>query len=63
MATLMLENGADIRHIQEMLGHAHIQATEVHTHVSVASLEPAARATEELADAPLSFLAAKSEDA
>lgn len=29
MATLMLENGADIRFIQEMLGHADLQSAQV----------------------------------
>lgn len=35
MATLMLENGADIRFIQEMLEHADLQSTQVHTGVSI----------------------------
>jgi len=39
MATLMLENGADIRFIQRMLGHASLESTEVYTHVSVAQLK------------------------
>lgn len=39
MATLMLENGADIRFIQEMLGHADIGTTEMYTLVSVKKLK------------------------
>lgn len=39
MATLMLENGADIRYIQAILGHAKIGTTEIYTHVNIAKLK------------------------
>jgi integrase/recombinase XerD len=45
MATLMLENGADIRFIQAILGHAHLQATEIYTHVSIRKLKEVHAAT------------------
>lgn len=54
MATQMLENGADIRWIQAMLGHASIESTQLYTQVSIkalsavhASTHPAERDTEE----------------
>jgi integrase/recombinase XerD len=39
MATLMLEGGADVRYIQEMLGHAHLDSTQVYTRVSIRKLK------------------------
>lgn len=37
-ATHMLENGADIRYIQEMLGHTNLATTEIYTHVAIDKL-------------------------
>ena len=45
MATLMLENGADIRYIQAMLGHAAISTTQIYTQVSIRHLKDIHTAT------------------
>jgi integrase/recombinase XerD len=45
MATLMLENGADIRFIQQMLGHAKLETTQIYTQVSIRKLKEIHTAT------------------
>ncbi|MCF7731462.1 MAG: tyrosine-type recombinase/integrase [Akkermansiaceae bacterium] len=38
MATDMHLNGADIRYVQEMLGHARLETTQIYTHVNIKAL-------------------------
>ena len=45
VATLMLENGADIRVIQQMLGHVKITTTEIYAQVSINLLKQVYAAT------------------
>jgi integrase/recombinase XerD len=45
MATLMLENGADMRFIQAMLGHAKLDTTQIYTQVSIRKLKDIHTAT------------------
>lgn len=45
MATSMLDNGADIRYIQEMLGHSFLSTTQIYTKVSIAKLKEVHAAT------------------
>lgn len=41
-ATLMLQNGVDVRTLQEVLGHEHLNTTQIYTHVNSDSLRDAA---------------------
>jgi integrase/recombinase XerD len=45
LATLMLEGGADIRYIQQMLGHASLETTQIYTQVSIRQLKQIHTAT------------------
>ena len=43
-ATLMLQNGVDVKAVQEVLGHEHLNTTEIYTHIDNEALRVAARA-------------------
>ena len=43
-ATLMIQHGVDVRTVQEVLGHEHLNTTEIYTHVDNAELRVAAEA-------------------
>ena len=43
-ATLMVSNGVDIKTVQEVLGHEHLNTTEIYTHIENTELKIAAEA-------------------
>ncbi|MDR1136883.1 MAG: tyrosine-type recombinase/integrase, partial [Synergistaceae bacterium] len=55
-ATLMLQNGVDVRTLQEVLGHEHLNTTQIYTHVDSAELRIAAAAN------PLASFAPETDD-
>lgn len=45
LATGMLDNGADVRFVQELLGHQQLSTTQIYTHVAIGKLKAVHRAT------------------
>ena len=55
-ATLMLSNGVDVKTLQEVLGHEHLNTTQIYTHIESTELKIAAEAN------PLSHLSLDGSD-
>lgn len=53
MATLMHDGGADIRDLQEILGHSQLSTTEIYTHVSIGRLKEVHSRTHPAAQLPI----------
>jgi integrase/recombinase XerD len=50
-ATHLLRNGASLRHIQQLLGHSHLDTAALYTHLNVEDLKTAVqRASSEAVD-------------
>jgi integrase/recombinase XerD len=43
VGTMLMRNGLNLRHVQEMLGHAKLETTEIYTHVVISELKAAYR--------------------
>lgn len=55
MATLMLEGGADVRYVQEMLGHSRLDTTAIYTRISIQKLKEVHQKTHPGANLPRIF--------
>lgn len=54
-ATHLMDNGADIRIVQELLGHASISTTQIYTHVSLKKVQEAYDRSHPLANEEIDF--------
>lgn len=61
-ATLMLQNGADLRSLQEFLGHSRLATTQLYTHVSISRLQEVHRRTHPSSRPPGTLVAGLDDD-